>query len=486
MSQLEDAIERFREHYVKGPDVASPSPFGRLATLYRRLLLRATLHLRVYYHDVHFALLDAVTKSGDASRAAMEPLRAEHDQLRPVLEGVQAETGELRAALEPLRGETDRLRAALEDLQRRLADAERRTDDADARAAMVTALNDELEQRTTRAEGQMAELARRTTEYGEETRKFIGHVTQTNANFDHRIRQIESTTDDLATSVMQTRAQTSELASVKDELTCEVHDLRDLVLRVERDAAFACAELTATPYLADYDAVHTLDEAGRPQLGFVGPLCACGSYASFEDTFRGSEDMIRERQRIYLSYLAGTTSVVDLGTGRGEMLDLLEEAGIYAVGVDLDRDMVKRARAKGRKVECVDALEFLERQPDGSLGAIFSAQFVEHLQPEVLMRLLRVARMKLRPGGVMITETVNPHSPRALKAFWVDLTHVHPLFPESLLLWHRLLGYIQARVLFPAGSGDLVEDLRTQGDFAIIAHNNDGVPANGSAVWAQG
>ena len=48
-------------------------------------------------------------------------------------------------------------------------------------------------------------------------------------------------------------------------------------------------------------------------------------YLSFEDYFRGSEDEIRERQRAYVRLLEGRSSVLDVGCGRGEFLELLRE-----------------------------------------------------------------------------------------------------------------------------------------------------------------
>ena len=60
----------------------------------------------------------------------------------------------------------------------------------------------------------------------------------------------------------------------------------------------------------------------------------------FEDVFRLSEDVIRERQRPYVSLLEGRQPVLDVGCGRGEFLELLRADGIAARGVDLDPGMV--------------------------------------------------------------------------------------------------------------------------------------------------
>lgn len=48
---------------------------------------------------------------------------------------------------------------------------------------------------------------------------------------------------------------------------------------------------------------------------------------------------------------------------------------------------------------------------------------------------------KLAPGGLSVAETVKPDSPRALKAFWMDLTQAHPIFSEALVDWCGLAGF---------------------------------------------
>ena len=174
-------------------------------------------------------------------------------------------------------------------------------------------------------------------------------------------------------------------------------------------------------------------------------------------------------QRGYVDVLRGSAPVVDLGAGRGEMLELLAEAGVPATGVDLDPDMADHVRVKGLPMECLDAFDYLDKQPDGSIGSVFSAQFIEHLPGERLISLIRLSYRKLAPGGLFVAETVNPHSPRALKAFWMDLTHAHPIFPEALVAWCGLAGFSEATVHFPLGTGDLDGDLATQGEYAVVA-----------------
>jgi glycosyltransferase involved in cell wall biosynthesis/SAM-dependent methyltransferase len=263
----------------------------------------------------------------------------------------------------------------------------------------------------------------------------------------------------------------------------EVREVLSEVLRMEAETEAALNRrlagadalvnaAAAEPYMAD-------DRLGRktnPALGTtIGFRTAPGEmdgdgYRGFEDVFRGSEEMIRDRQRIYLDLIADREPVFDAGCGRGEFLDLLKERGIAYRGVDLDPDQIERCRAKGHEnVEQGDLLEALERTAAGSLGAIFSAQVIEHLDFRQLQELLELSLSRLRPGGLLIAETVNPHSAAALKAFWVDPTHAHPLFPETMLALCALAGYVAGDVFAPVGTGDWDRDRTRVGEYAVVA-----------------
>jgi SAM-dependent methyltransferase/glycosyltransferase involved in cell wall biosynthesis len=241
-------------------------------------------------------------------------------------------------------------------------------------------------------------------------------------------------------------------------------------LRRRADAADdLVAASHAKPFMADGRLGPRAHPALGATLGFLADAAGEGGYRGFEDIFRGSEEMIRDRQRVYLQLVADRPPVLDAGCGRGEFLDLLAERGIEHQAVDLDPEMVARAREKGHRVEEGDLVDFLEATPVGSLGTVFSAQVAEHLEPAQLQRFLGLALSRLRPGGLLVVETVNPHSPAALKTFWVDPTHVQPLFPETLLALCRLSGYAAGDVFAPEGSGDWERDRTSAGEYAMVA-----------------
>jgi SAM-dependent methyltransferase len=171
-------------------------------------------------------------------------------------------------------------------------------------------------------------------------------------------------------------------------------------------------------------------------------------YFAYESRMRGATDVVRDKQRAYVEDFREAAPVLDLGCGRGEFLALLREAGIEARGVDVDADMVAYARGEGLEVEHIGAVEYLETLKDGSLGGIFAAQLLEHLPAPTVVRVLELAAEKLRPGALLVAETINPVSPIALRNYFADLTHAQPLVPETLELLARQAGFASVETRF--------------------------------------
>ena len=174
-------------------------------------------------------------------------------------------------------------------------------------------------------------------------------------------------------------------------------------------------------------------------------------YVGFEDQFRGSEHDIRERVSSYVPLFEGAGDVLDVGCGRGEFLDLLRERGIGARGIDLNDEMAAVCRERGLDATTGDALSYLLAQPDGSLGGLFAAQVVEHLEPDYLMRFLEAAYHKMRPGSKIVLETINPACWFAFFSSYIrDITHEQPLHPDTLQYLLRASGFQKVDVRYSA------------------------------------
>lgn len=185
-------------------------------------------------------------------------------------------------------------------------------------------------------------------------------------------------------------------------------------------------------------------------------------YVGFEDRFRGSQAVIRARLADYMPLFAGASRVVDIGCGRGELLDLFREAGVDAHGVDVNASMVEICRERGLSAERAGAVEFLEQQPDASLGGLIAIQVVEHLEPAYLTRLLDVAFHKLRPGAPLVLETLNPACWVAFFESYIrDVTHRWPLHPDTLHYLTQAAGFpdVQVQMRAPVPAADKLDHL---------------------------
>ncbi len=177
-------------------------------------------------------------------------------------------------------------------------------------------------------------------------------------------------------------------------------------------------------------------------------------YRAFEDYFRGSRELIKERLSVYLPFVLflqtsyPNAKVLDIGCGRGEWLELLYNNNIKAKGIDIDEGMLKACHALSLDVKKGDGIAYLQEQKDNSLMAISAFHVVEHISFEELQLFVEESLRVLKPGGILIMETPNPENIQvATEHFYVDPTHLRPIPSHLLAFLPRFYGFSRTKIM---------------------------------------
>lgn len=178
---------------------------------------------------------------------------------------------------------------------------------------------------------------------------------------------------------------------------------------------------------------------------------SCIDYFDFENKFRGSIEDIKNRQKIYLPYFREKHNVYDLGCGRGEFVELLQENHIGITGVDLYLPFVEFCQSRNLNVVYGDALKALKNVE--SVDGVFLGQLIEHISTKQLVEILTTAYDKLGQGCYLIAETPNPVSLAIYtRSFYIDPSHNKPVHPLTLQYLVEKAGFRECEIIFTEGS----------------------------------
>ncbi len=209
-------------------------------------------------------------------------------------------------------------------------------------------------------------------------------------------------------------------------------------------------------------------------------------YHDFEEKFRGSEDDIRDRLRVYLPKLKehlqdwSQAVFIDVGSGRGEWLDLLRENGARNyVGIDLNERQNALCAQRGHRVLQMDCIEYLKSLPENSVDLVTGFQIVEHLCMSDLMALIKESHRVLKRSGMILFETQNPRNLTVgADTFYIDPSHKRPLDPRMLSFFVEWCGYSCVECI-DANSGEesaalkLPDAEKDEQEYRLIKEFND-------------
>ncbi len=211
-------------------------------------------------------------------------------------------------------------------------------------------------------------------------------------------------------------------------------------------------------------------------------------YRAFEDRHRGSRELIKSRLRVYLPFIEPLKAyypdapTVDLGCGRGEWLELLQENGFSPVGFDVDDGMLEACQGLGLSTEHNDAVKALQLLANESQIVVSGFHIAEHLPFDMLRTLVKEALRVLKPGGLLILETPNPENLTVgASSFYLDPTHLRPIPSPLLAFLPEYYGFKNVKTIRLQESANLkldpnltLEDVLSgvSPDYAVIAQKD--------------
>ena len=273
--------------------------------------------------------------------------------------------------------------------------------------------------------------------------QFLRSVSELQAAFQHRVTLMDANYRE------QVKAQHADFERAMERQAGEIHKrFWDELARVRAEyERIIHSELRLVRQRASLArAVQQVSQSAPPEFASV-------DWLKFAERFRGSQDDIRARQRMYASRFREHAPVLDIGCGRGEMLEVFREAGIPARGIDSNDDSIALCQAHGLDAENADLFAFLSALPDASLGGVVCCQVVEHLPQARLPEMMRLVHAKLRAGGLVAIETPNPECLAIFAThFYIDPTHRHPIPPALARFYLEEAGFgiVEIERLSPA------------------------------------
>lgn len=163
------------------------------------------------------------------------------------------------------------------------------------------------------------------------------------------------------------------------------------------------------------------------------------------DGFEQAEFKFRQFEFNYAKYLPKeqSSSVLDIGIGRGEMLTCMRDWGFNYQGIDISPSTVRFCQSLDLKCEFVeDTSTWLLRHRE-TFSLITCLDVLEHVPRDQTIEFLKAIRSSLCDGGQVIIQVPNLQSPFGYLHHFNDFTHVSGFVEHSLAQVLKAAGFGQ-------------------------------------------
>ncbi|NFI51512.1 methyltransferase domain-containing protein [Clostridium botulinum] len=294
------------------------------------------------------------------------------------------------------------------------------------------------------------------------TQEFIKCV-QNNKELQEKMNKLEEINKELLESnkVLSSKVEKlivniNENNNKTEELSNKTNQLADVDDRIDADIDYIRLKLSKINKIEikENNSETTVEEIDREiQKNKENEAVSLSKYGidyfEFENRFRGIRKDIKNRQTIYLEYFKNKKNVLDIGCGRGEFLELLDENSINAKGIDVCEAFVEYCQYRKLYAILEDGVSYLNKINDNSVDGVFMSQVAEHLETEYLIELVSKVYNKLEKGSYFIAETPNPVMLSTFSnSFYIDPSHKNPVHPETFKFILEKAGFKDIQIMF--------------------------------------
>ena len=385
--------------------------------------------------------LESLNSKQESTESSLESLNSKQESTESSLESLNSKQESTESSLESLNSKQESTESSLESLNSKQESTESSLESLNSKQESTESSLESLNSKQESTESSLESLNSKQESTESSLESLNSKQESTESSLESLNSKQESTESSLESLNSKQESTESSLESLNSKQESTESKFSNILKNIElfnsqlSDLKIALNKLRTFSYTTDI----SIDDL---------------NYGSFEERFRGSYETIKERQKRFLKFIKTANKntnegfFIDIGSGRGEFLDLLKEANIPCKGIDIDKRMIELSQKHGHEVTNIDALDFLRSASDNELKGVVSFQVIEHLNPNSMIHLIHQCCRTIKKGGTLILETVNPNSLHSLMSFWNDPTHLHPIPPDVLKFYFEMADFKDVEILY--------------------------------------